>query len=347
MGDLSESDVATEFSFSVITGRTISNILKSDITACIATVREAYLAHAEGRSVNPPSVFLRFPEQPGARIIGLPAHLPEPWKVSGIKWISSYPNNVRRHIPRASAVLIINNEETGYPLACLEASIISAVRTAASAVLAASHLSTDGRKAQVLGIIGTGVIARYVYQFLLGSGWHIDRVCLYDLEEAHAHRFATRVCEVDRHVSVDVVPNLERAMRESDLLLFTTVAGEPHVYDPTLLRHNPLLLHLSLRDLAPELILDANNIVDDVEHVMSAGTSVHLAENLAGHRDFINGTLSQVMAGRTVLHPARPTIFSPFGLGVLDLAIGKFVYDRAIAAGTYLAVEEFFHDLER
>lgn len=347
MSDSIGSDGASGFGFSVITGRTISHILQSDVEACIATVREAYLAHADGRSVNPASVFLRFPHNPNARIIGLPTHLGKPWQVSGIKWIASYPENIHRHIPRASAVLIVNSDETGYPLACLEASIISAVRTASSAVLAASHLSANGRNVETLGIIGTGFIARYVYQFLLGDGWNIKRVRLYDLDDAQASRFAARVCKADRHAAVKVAPTLEEAMRESDLLLFTTVAGKPHVHDETLLRHNPLVLHLSLRDLAPELIVNSCNIVDDVEHVMSAGTSLHLAEQLFGHREFVTGTLSDVMRGTCKPQPERPTIFSPFGLGVLDLAIGKLVYDRAIATGAYLQVDDFFYDLER
>jgi N-[(2S)-2-amino-2-carboxyethyl]-L-glutamate dehydrogenase len=347
MDNVTPTGHAAEFGFSLVTGRAISQILLGEIDGCIEAVREAYLAHAQGKSVNPPSVFLRFPDKPSARIIALPTHLGEPWQVSGIKWIASYPDNVRRHIPRASAVLIINSSETGYPVACLEGSIISAVRTAASAVLAASHLSPRGRKAETLGIIGTGFIARYVYRFLLGSNWEIGRVLLHDIDQAQAERFARLVREPGRHDSIEVVHSLAATMQASDLLLFTTVAAAPHVFDPTLLSHAPLVLHLSLRDLAPELILSASNIVDDAEHVMSAGTSLHLTERLTGHRQFLTGSLSEVMTGECVVDPGRPIIFSPFGLGVLDLAIGKFAYDRAVAAGTHLPVDEFFHDLER
>jgi N-[(2S)-2-amino-2-carboxyethyl]-L-glutamate dehydrogenase len=347
MSEQTPGQRANGLGFSVITGRTIWNLLRDEVETCIATVREAYLAHADGKSVNPPSVFLRFPDKPSARIIGLPTHLEKPWQVSGIKWIASYPDNARRHIPRASAVLIINNDETGYPLACMEGSIISAVRTAASAALAASELSANGREAAALGIVGTGYIARYVHRFLLGHGWNIGRLRLYDIDEEQAQRFATRARIAGQHDAVDVARSLEEAVRESDLVLFTTVAGTPHVRDAALLRHNPLVLHLSLRDLAPELVLHANNIVDDVDHVMSAGTSLHLAEQDVGHRNFVTGTLSDVMRGDCAVAAGQPTIFSPFGLGVLDLAIGKMVYDRAIAAGSDLQVEEFFYDLER
>lgn len=346
MPDRSQQHGGADFGFSIITGRTVSRILQ-DVDACIAVVREAYLAHCAGRSVNPPSVFLRFPDNASARIIALPTHLRDPWEVSGIKWIASYPGNADRDIPRASAVLILNSHETGFPFACLEGAIISAARTAASAALAASQLSLRGRKATALGIIGTGFIARYVYRFLIGSGWDIENVRLHDVNCAAAERFADKVCDRGRHMSVTVVRELAAAMQDSDLVLFTTVAAEPHVHDSALLRHRPLVLHLSLRDLAPELLLDACNIVDDVDHVMNADTSPHLAEKLTGGRDFVTGTLSDVMLRRCAVDPARPTIFSPFGLGVLDLAVGKWVYDRALAAGEHLYVDGFFHDLER
>lgn len=338
---------ASNFAFNVITGETVSRLLNDDLEACVAVVRDAYLAHADGRSVNPPSIFLRFDDRPSARIIGLPAHLQAPRAVSGIKWIASYPENTGQGIPRASAVLILNDHETGYPFACIEASIISAARTAASAALAAQHLSPRGRHAKRLAIVGTGLIARYVYRFLKGTDWKIDAVTLYDIVPATAQRFAERIGANGCDGAVSVAPEIGAAMRDSDLILFTTVAGKPHVHDAELLRHNPLVLHLSLRDLAPELLLDACNIVDDIDHVMHADTSPHLAEKLTGGRDFIAGTISDVVRGRCRRDFDRPTIFSPFGLGVLDIAVGQWVCDRAAASRSQIPIDGFFYDLER
>jgi ornithine cyclodeaminase/alanine dehydrogenase-like protein (mu-crystallin family) len=80
---------------------------------------------------------------------------------------------------------------------------------------------------------------------------------------------------------------------------------------------------LSLRDLAPQILLASTNFVDDVEHCLKANTSPHLVEQLTGNRDFLQGTLGDLMSGRAPAPPAdRPLIFSPFGLGVLDLAVG-------------------------
>ena len=139
----------------------------------------------------------------------------------------------------------------------------------------------------------------------------------------------------------------EQLIRSSDMVVFATIAGQPHVNDLSWFDHNPLVLHVSLRDLAPEIILASTNFVDDVEHCLKANTSPHLAEQLTGNRDFLQGTLGDLMAGRAPAPADRPLIFSPFGLGVLDLAVGKYVYDEVARAGDLHVIDDFFHELKR
>src|ERR671919_1073831 len=143
------------FELSIINGKAVCDIIRAHRADCIDVVRDAYLAHAQGQSVNPDSYFLRFPEKPDCRIIALPAYLGDGFQVAGLKWIASYPGNVQRGFPRASAVLVLNNYDTGHPFAILQSSIISAARTAASAALAAHWLNGQSGRAQTLGIVGT------------------------------------------------------------------------------------------------------------------------------------------------------------------------------------------------
>src|SRR5262245_61753504 len=334
------------FELSIINGKTVFEIIRAHRTDCIQVVRAAYLAHARGQSVNPDSYFLRFPDKPDCRIIALPAYVGDGFHVAGIKWIASYPGNVKRGFPRASAVLILNSYETGYPFAILEGSIISAARTAASAVLAAHWLNGRSRCARSLGIVGTGFIARYVYEFLLGTGWEIEDVRLFDTSPERSAAFRDTACRAERHHAVAIAPDVTTLLRESELILFTTVAGTPHVANAAVFAHNPIVLHLSLRDLDPEIVLGAQNVVDDVDHVMKANTSVHLAEQRTGNRDFVTGTLADVMLGRRSVDRARPIVFSPFGLGILDLAVGKWIYEQAVAAGRHRRLADFFHEVE-
>jgi N-[(2S)-2-amino-2-carboxyethyl]-L-glutamate dehydrogenase len=142
--------------FAVISGAQVQRVLQGQEMEIVELVEATYRLHGAGDSVNPPSYFLRFPDRPSARIIALPASIGGPARVDGLKWISSFPENVAAGIPRASAVLILNDHDTGYPFACLEASIISATRTAASAALAADWLSRSRPRPRRVGFVGGG-----------------------------------------------------------------------------------------------------------------------------------------------------------------------------------------------
>ena len=87
--------------------------------------------------------------------------------------------------------------------------------------------------------------------------------------------------------------------------------------------------------------------MDDVDAYPNATTSPHPVERLAGSSDFLLGTRADVMTGRGTVPQDRPVVCSPFGLGVLDLAVGKAVYDDIAAAGQLHVVEDFFSELRR
>ena len=333
--------------FSVITGEQVQQALSGREKQLVELVETAYRLHGAGDSVNPPSYFLRFTDRPTARIIALPASIGGPVQVDGLKWISSFPENVGAGLPRASAVLILNDHDTGYPFACLESSIISATRTAASAALAADWLSRNRTRPTRVGFFGTGLIARYIHTFLHGTGWEFETVGAHDLSTDSTAGFCGYLRRHGTTGQVTVHDSAEDLIRSSDLVVFATVAGEPHVTDPAWFAHNPLVLHVSLRDLAPEILLGAANFVDDVDHCLKADTSPHLAEQRTGNRDFLNGTLNDVMLGRAAPPADRPVVFSPFGLGVLDLAVGKYVYDEVSRAGNLGLIDDFFHELRR
>ena len=333
--------------FAVVSGETVFDVLDDRRVELIDLVERAYVMHGSGETTNPPSYFLRFPDKPSARIIALPAAVRGDVGVDGLKWVSSYPDNIAHGIPRASAVLLLNDAVTGYPYACLEGSIISAVRTAASAAVAVRHLA--GRRAPIgsVGFFGTGLIARYLHDYLAALGIAPSEIGVFDLDAGSAASFADHVRASTPAASVGVHGSAEDLVRSSDLVVFATTAATPHVHDTAWFAHHPLVLEVSLRDLAPSVILASTNVVDDVDHVLKAQTSVHLAEQQAGHRDFIDGTLFEAITGRLDIRDDRPVVFSPFGLGVLDLVVGDFVYRHAAEAGRLHTVDNFFFDLNR
>ncbi|MFD4244256.1 2,3-diaminopropionate biosynthesis protein SbnB [Streptomyces sp. NPDC058525] len=334
--------------FAVIPGAQVQHTLQGQEPQIMELIEATYALHSAGQSVNPPSYFLRFPDRPTARIIALPASIGGQDRVDGLKWISSFPDNVQAGLPRASAVLILNDHDTGYPFACLESSIISATRTAAMAASAAHRLSrARGTRPTRIGFFGTGLIARYIHTFLAATGWSFDEIGVHDISADSAAGFESYLRGTDETTRITLHDSPEELIRSSDLLVFATIADRPHVTDPAWFDHNPLVLHVSLRDLSPEILLASTNIVDDVEHCLKADTSPHLAEQLTGSRDFLAGTLHDVTTGRVEVPQDRPVVFSPFGLGVLDLAVGKHVYDEALRTGQLQVIDGFFHELRR
>ncbi|MFJ1705641.1 2,3-diaminopropionate biosynthesis protein SbnB [Kitasatospora sp. NPDC088346] len=329
----------------VLTGADVLRHVDADRATCVDVVRRAYVTHAAGHSVNPESAFLRFPQRPNSRIISLPAYLGGEFEVAGIKWIASFPDNPARGIPRASAVLVLNDTETGYPIVAMESSVVSASRTAASAVLGAEAL-VGGRRVKRIGLVGAGLIGGHVWRFLRDLKWEFDGFRIFDLSRAHAERFAATLA-ADGVEDVRVVDEAAGAFADCDLVILTTVAGEPHLTDPGLLAHAPVVLHLSLRDLAPELVLAAQNFTDDIDHAVRERTSLHLAEQQVGHRDFVHGTIADLLAGTVVRDPERAAVFSPFGLGILDLAVGKWVHDAVVGAGGGQEVPDFYGEAVR
>ena len=133
----------------------------------------------------------------------------------------------------------------------------------------------------------------------------------------------------------------------SSLILFTTTAPDPYLADEKLFEHCPTVLHLSLRDICVNVILASQNIVDDVDHCLKARTSLHLAEMATGNRDFVSGTFGGCSGEEAQTRSIRPRIFSPFGLGVLDLAVGNFVLEAARSSNAAIALPDFFSNSAR
>ncbi len=324
--------------FAVLDASTVGRTLWGDLPAVIAAVHEAYLRHGEGSTLNPATDGLHFPNRHGARILALPAHINGASQISGIKWIASFPENLKRGLPRASAVVVLNDEETGRPFVCLEGSQISAARTAASAVIAAAAMNDGQRVVSKLAVCGAGLISRYTWRFLLSDKWRFESVAVFDQDRGRGEAFAAELGAVP----VRICASVREAALNSEMVLFATTATRPHVDLLALPPEPRVVLHLSLRDLAPEVIAEAQNIVDDVAHAFRDGTSLALARQADPTRPHMTGSLYELLKSSIELDQNRPRIFSPFGLGILDLAVARLVMERAIESDLVDWIPEFF-----
>lgn len=327
----------------ILKGDEVLSLLRDREEEAIETVRLAYEAHAAGRSSLPHSTFLRFPEERLNRIIALPAYLNADVGGAGVKWVSSFPTNIHKGFDRASAVVILNSTTTGRPEAVLEGSVISATRTAASAALAARTLHEETSVSSVTAI-GCGLINFEIQRFLHTVFPTIKRIYVYDINAERAAQFQRAIERGINGVATERIDDLGAALAASRLVSFATTAIDPYVADLSAVRPGSTILHISLRDLSAEAILSCDNVVDDADHVCQAQTSIHRAEQAVHNRNFIRCALADVTSGR---EPKRAdersvTVFSPFGLGVLDIAVARQVLNRAVREGKGTTIDSFF-----
>ena len=325
----------------VLRGHEVRTLLQGRELELIEVVGRAYAVHAEKQSALPHSVFLRFPDDPSARVIALPAYLGGDFAAAGIKWVASFPGNLEKGLDRASAVIVLNSTDTGRPEAIIEGSIISAKRTAASAALAARCL--HNQETATIGLLGCGLINFEILRFLKAIYSGIETLVISDVDLKRAELFKRKCIKMDPKLKVIIEPDPQALLRSCSLLSLATTVIEPHIFDLSRCIPGSTILHISLRDFSPEVILSNDNVVDDVDHVCRANTSIDLAQQLAGHTEFIRCTLADVFTGKAPKKrdDAAHTIFSPFGLGILDIAVARLLMRLAQDEKQGTVIESF------
>jgi 2,3-diaminopropionate biosynthesis protein SbnB len=325
----------------VIGAPDIEAVLKGREQEVLEAVRKAYETHARGASSLPHSSFLHFPDSDNDRIICLPAYLGDDYQLAGVKWIASMPDNVGRGLERASAVIILNDRLTGQPKAVMEGSIISKQRTAASAALASKVLAAG--EPDAIGFVGCGPINTAVARFLAITWPNVRRFIAFDLDTDRAEVFGEALLAHTPGVDFSVAAGLKELLGACPMVSFATTANQPYVDDLDACPAGATLLHVSLRDLGVAAILSNHNIVDDLDHVNRAATSIHLAAAITGNTDFVHGSLGDLLLGNIAVpeRDERKIVFTPFGLGVLDLAVADLVQQQIASAGGGTRVESF------
>ncbi len=315
--------------------------LKGREKRVLDAVQKAYETHSRGASSLPHSSFLRFPDSDKDRIICLPAYLGDDYQLAGVKWIASMPDNVARGMERASAVIILNDRASGRPTAVVEGSIISKQRTAASAALASKVLAPG--EPEAIGFVGCGPINTTIAQFLATVWPNVSRLMAFDLDPARAEVFGVALLEQQPNADFRVAATLEEMLGECPMVAFGTTAITPYVDNLDACPAGATILHVSLRDLKAGAILSNHNIVDDLDHVNRAATSIHLASEQEGHTDFVHSSLGDILLGNANLpeRDDRKLIFSPFGLGVLDLAVADLVLNVLAEDGGGTLIKSF------
>lgn len=309
----------------------------------VQAVDEALRLHAQRAFVQPLKPYLRWrgdENHIADRIIAMPAYIGGDRPAAGLKWIGSKHDNPKtRGIERASALTILNDVDTHYPIAILEGGLISNYRTAAVTTLAAQHLARAGFVS--VACIGSGPIGQVQVSMLLGHFPELRQVFLFDLDRAAATQHAAALESSAPHVSVTVTQSAELAVRRAEVVVTATVAQRPYLPFEWLQR-GTFISNVSIMDVEPDVFLKVEKlVVDDWDQCNREKKVIHqLVEAGLFRRQRLHAELGEVVAGQ---RPGRESadeiiMLNPMGMAIEDIACARAVFEAAVneGVGTWL-----------
>jgi 2,3-diaminopropionate biosynthesis protein SbnB len=301
----------------------------------VDAVRLALTCHASGDFQQPLKPYIRpagrAKEYDCGRFIAMPAYLGGGISAAGIKWISGFPANVDRGLPRASGIYILNCIETGFPLAIMECATLSARRTAAVASIGLQYLA--GQELHRVGVLGAGPIGVEVIRAILSCNRdQVERVLLYD---PRLERAASAAAEFASAGGVSACTSLDDCLLESSVVVLATSGADKGYLTPAMVGRKRLIVALSLDDASAELILAADKIVvDDFDQSNREEKLLHrLVQAGRLSRGDVYAELGEVVAGRKSGRESSDEMIylNPMGMGIEDLAVAAAVYEASLA----------------
>jgi ornithine cyclodeaminase len=306
-----------------------------DMEGCIEAMEGTLASLARGE-VDMPLRFIFAPAGSPSLIGLMPAHRAGDNPLYSLKTVCVFPDNPKRGLDAHQGTVTLFDGETGVAKAVMNASAITAIRTAAVSAVATRLLAReDTRK---LGILGAGVQARSHLDSMRAVR-DFDQVVLYSPTAGHATALA-------EEFGAEAVGSAEEAVRDADVVVTATNAAEP-VLERSWLKEGAHLNAVGGRppqmiELDPETVAAAALFVDRRESAENeAGDYRRALEEGAIGPDHIRAEVGEVLIGSKPGREddAQLTIFRSLGLAVEDLAAAEYVVQRARETGTGVEVE--------
>lgn len=303
-------------------------------TVYVNALTEALKAHANQDFVQPLKPYLRANGTEGHiadRIIAMPSHIGGQDPVSGIKWIGSkHDNPSERKIERASGVIILNDPETNYPIAVMEASLISSMRTAAVSVIAAQKLAKKGFEA--LTIIGCGLIGDRQLQSMLEQFDHIKQVYVFDQFEKASANFIEKWAEARPDIHFVQATTAKEAVENGEVVITCTVTDKPYIeYD--WIQKGTFISNISIMDMKKDVFTQADKVlVDDWSQANREKKTINqLVLEGRFSREALHAELGELLTGAK---PGRENddeiiLLNPMGMAIEDISSAYYIYKEA------------------
>jgi len=286
-----------------------------DLSQVNRSVESAFADHGRGRVQMPPKVYITLP---AGDFRTMPAYLPS-LSIAGVKIVNVHPENPQIGLPTVMALTIILDLATGRPVAVINATRLTDMRTGAAGAVAAKYLSP--KKEIVLGVIGTGRQAE-AQVAAISRELKINEIRIWGRNPGHVRKFT------DRFINYPcITAPIEKAC-DCDVLVTATPSTTPVIRSEWIYEGT----HINAigadapgkEELDPALLRRAQVFVDDPAQAIHSGeinvpirTGLYRADELAG-------TLGEVVIGKKQRPGADTiTIFDSTGLAIQDLAIAK------------------------
>lgn len=310
------------------------------IEEVIDAVEEAFRAKSVGKTQMPPKSYVYFEKFDGDFRV-MPAYLEE-MGAAGVKVVNAHPQNPKEHdMPSVMATILLLSPENGAPLAIMDGTLITKMRTGAAAAVAAKFLAR--KNSGIVAMVGAGAQAR-AQLLALNEVIDIGEVRVEDIVPGKARRYAEELGEQLR-LDIKPVDTTEEAVRGADIVVTVTP------------RRSPLVMHDWISDgmhinavgadapgkqeLDPDILKRAKVIVDDLEQASHSGEiNVPISEGELSRSD-VHADIGEVIAGKKEGRWSDDdvTIFDSTGLAVQDVGTAWTVYQKALDEGLGSEVE--------
>lgn len=310
---------------------------ESEVQAClgieetIREVEEAIKLLAKGQAIQPPKIYMTIPKHHGF-IKPMTAYI-EPTEVAVSKIFTFFPDNPVKHgTPTVHATIVVNDAKTGAPLALMDGTWITALRTAATSAIAAKYLAK--KDSHVIGIIGAGVQGR-THLEAFGKVYKIEEVHVFDTVSKTRDKY---VAEMEcKGFNVKAAMSYEEAVSGSDIVVTCTAGDEVMVRSEWFQPGMFIAKVGSYQELDPKVVTDADKVVVDWwEYVSTRVKELNiLATKNIFDRSKVYAELHEVVGGLKLGRERRDekTLFISIGMGVEDAAAAMYAYRRAKEMG--------------
>lgn len=287
---------------------------------------------------QPIKPYLKF-SNPKNRIIAMPAYISGDSESCGIKWISSFPDNINNNIPRAHSATILNDTQTGKPIAIINSAIISAIRTASVSGLIIEKFLNHKKLTKIkLGILGFGPIGQLHLQMvktILGD--RLQQVNIYDLKGVNRDL----ISDTSLLDKVNIVDSYEEAYDDADIFITCTVSNTGYIEREP--KFGNLILNVSLRDFKSDFLnYNPLIIVDNWDEVCRENTDIERMSIDRGLKKEQTYSICDVIIREIIkdIPDSQSIMFNPMGMAVFDIAMAQFYFNESINKDVGIELED-------